>query len=319
MFNRILKYVIRQLKKTFSKAYVISLIIAILLWALIKFSALYQDRVTFQVKLNHLPNTYILLNNSSQQVNCVVKTTGFRILLLKYWLSETMEIDFKDLTRFNETEYRFNLEESSRASHPRWLNHAQEVIYENAEIQFNIEQLLLKKVKIEPKINLGFKQGYILDAIHLNHDSIEVLLPKSLSNVDQVYTYEKNALELSASTQIELFINLPKSWKLVGEPIKIESEILVDQLTEGVFNLPIQKENGVDIKYFPSRVEVKYSIPSKEFNTITPDDIVIDVDYSFVENQQNKALKVNVVSKPKNAQILSISPAEVEFLIFDNE
>lgn len=319
MFSKILKYLIRQLKKTFSKAYVISLIIALLLWALIKFSATYQERISFRVRLTHLPNNYVLLSNSSHQVNCFVKTTGFRILLLKYWESEIVNIDFNDLTSFSESEYGFNFEETGHDSYPRWMQNAKGIEYENPEIKFQVEELVSKRVKVIPQINLKFKQGYILEEIKLKEDSITFLIPKSLSKVNQVYTYEKNVDELSSTIQIDLQIDLPKSWKPLDGLQKIEGWVFVDQLTEGVFNLPIRKEDGLDIKYFPSRVEVKYSIPSKQFNTINGADIVVGVESVSNESLENKALKVEVISKPDNAQILSIIPDEVEFLIFDND
>lgn len=320
MIQKVLKYLGKQFQKTFSKAYVTSLIIAVLLWSLIKFSALYQERVSFQVQLNHLPETHVLLNNSTHRINCVVQATGFRILLLKYWVSEIMEIDFNDLEKSEENNsYYFNLEESDRSGRPRWLNQAQEVTFDNSIILFNIEELQPKTVKVEPRLQLEFKQGYILDEVLLDRDSIRVLVPKSKSNIRRVYTYEKKILDLTASTEVDLSIDLPNSWKLVDDTKKVKCQIKVDQLTEGEFNLPLEKKNGVDIKYFPSRVEIKYSVPSKKFNTISVDNFVIEVEEVNSETQQNKSLKVNVVSKPSQAQILSINPAEVEFLIFDDE
>ncbi len=319
MLNTVLKYVIRQLNKTFSKAYVISLIIAFLLWALIKFSALYQERVVFNVKLKHLPESFILLSNASHKVTCSVKTTGFRILLLKYWESETVEVEFNDLIKINPQEYRFNLEEIKSRNKPNWMKHVSQIQYENSEILFQVEELFEKRLKIVPKIELGFKQGYILENIHLNQDSIDVLMPKSLSDIKEIYTYQKQIGDLSKSEIFELSIDIPKLWKIVNHSTKVECQVVVDQLTQGIVSIPIEKENGIDIKYFPSRVEVKYSIPSKQFNAINENDIIVKVESSFVELEQNEALKVNVVSKPSSVEILSISPSEVEFLIFDNE
>ena len=319
MLKNIIKYTIRQLKKTFSQAYVTSLIIAFLLWALIKFSALYQERVTFQVKLIDLPESYISLGNSSHKVGCTIKTTGFRILVLKYWESETLEVHFEDLIKVGEKEYHLNLKDIDNKSQPNWIKHAEKVQYENNQIVFHIEELVEKRLKIIPKINLTFKQGYILDHISLNQDSIEVLVPKSLENVYEISTYEKRISDISKSESIELFIDLPKTWKIVGQPPKIESQIYIDQLTQGVFNLPIQKNNGVDIKYFPSRVEVKYSVPSKVFNSINPEDIVVQAEAPYTDSQLKNALQVHVISKPKYVQIISLNPSEVEFLIFDNE
>ena len=319
MVKKVLKYIIRQLKKTFSKAYVISLIIAFLLWALIKFSALYQERVTFKVTLNQLPDTYVLLSEPYQQVNCVIKASGFRILLLKYWESQIIEANFNHLTKIGVSEYQLSLDDKGFKKEARWMNYAHEIQYENTEIIFNIEELMSKRVKVIPKINLKFKPGYILDHILLDNDSIDVYIPKSLLSKNEVYTYEKNVTDLSKSEQVELYIDLPKHWKMKEESRKIVTNIFVDQLTQGVFNLPIQKEEGIDIKYFPSRVEVKYSIPSKQFNNINPEDIIVNVENAHSEYKENSSLKVNVSSKPGQAQIISINPSEVEFLIFDNE
>ncbi len=319
MLRTIIKYSLRQLKKTFSKAYVTSLVIAFLLWSLIKFSALYQERLTFKVQLNDLPESHVLLGNYSQKVNCTIKTTGFRIFLLKYWKSEILEIDFEDLIKMDSLKYRINLLDISRKKQPNWIQNADQIQYENTELVFEIEELVKRKLKIVPKINLTFKHGYILDFISLSTDSVTVLLPKSLADVSSIETYEKNISNLSKSESIELFINLPTSWKLIGQSKKIESQIYVDQLTQGVFNLPIHRNNGVDIKYFPSRVEVKYSIPSKQFNSINPEDIIVQAEAPYSESNENEALKIHVSSKPKSVQILSINPSEVEFLIFDNE
>lgn len=319
MLKQTFKYIVRQLKKTFSKAYVISLIIAFLLWALIKFSALYQERVIFNVELMNLPESYILLGNSSQKVNGFVKTTGFRIFLLKYWESGTVELRFDDLTKINPREFRFNLEDIRSENKPNWMKNATQIQYENSQIVFEVEELLEKKLKVIPKIDLAFKQGYILDYISLSQDSIQVLLPKSQSDVNEIYTYEKQIEDLSKSETFDLSIDLPQSWKIVDQTKKIKCQILVDQLTQGTVSLPIQEHSGIDIKYFPSRVEVKYSIPSKEFNTINEDDIVVKVESPYSEYEQDKALKVSVISKPENVEILSVNPSEVEFLIFDNE
>lgn len=320
MLSKFFKISFKTINKSFSKAYGISLLIAILLWALIKFSAIYQSRIEFLIELKQIPNQYILLNSPSKKVTCTLKTSGFRFVLLNYWSTPNLEISFNDLEKNDNDQFSLNLNAYNFKEAPDWLKEAKDVQFELQQLNYTIEELISKKLPIIPDVNLSYRQGYILDHIEKSQDSILVKIPKFDLKPDlNIKTKRIEKQDLHQDNIFKIGYNLPKYWQLSNEKNKnVELSIFIDQLTQGQMVLSIQQDSIRDIKYFPAKVEVNFSVPSKYYNNVSKDDFIVKVNSELIDNELN-ALKVVIDSKPKQVNILSISPPEVEYLIFDKE
>lgn len=319
MASKKINYIIETLKNYLNRAYLNSLFIAFVLWSLIKFSANYQSRIECEVALVNIPETFIQLDVNTKTIKCNLKTTGFRSVLIKYWENPKLKIGFDQLKKNEDGTYFTNLDIYAFKDSPDWLKESQDIQFDDNQLFFQIEKRIKVKVPILPKTTFSCKPGYIIENTQLNIDSVWVTMPEShMSN--ELFVSSKKIVknQLNKSEKFKVHLEIPKFWAIDSKVNKILLQVEIDQLTQGQFELNLSPDPQQKVTYFPSKVLVQFSVPSKEFNNVSDD--LFKVEAQSVNTIENTSvLNVFVTSKPANVNILSIQPPKVEFLVFDEE
>jgi len=100
-------------------------------------------------------------------------------------------------------------------------------------------------------------------------------------------------------------------------PSEVEIYIPIKEFTEGTFEIPITATHlpeNLDVKFFPSRVKVSFSVTLEEYKNITPEDFEIELDYrDFYQNEDGR-VELTITKSPATVNNIRISPSSVEFL-----
>jgi hypothetical protein len=70
----------------------------------------------------------------------------------------------------------------------------------------------------------------------------------------------------------------------------------------------------MEVKFFPSKVEVTFSVTLEEYRKIDPEDFKIVMDYNELNKLQDSSVNLQLTTIPKNVRNVHYSPTSAEFL-----
>lgn len=126
------------------------------------------------------------------------------------------------------------------------------------------------------------------------------------------YTLFKN---LKATSQLPININPVEGVKF--SPSQVEIYVPIEEYTEHVFDVPIVASHlpkGLDVKFFPSRATVTFSVTLEEYKKIVPEDFEITLDYRKFHDNEGGRVSLELTKSPSTVVNPRISPTSVEFL-----
>ena len=294
----------------------ICIMIAALLWLIIKLSDTYTVTVPFAIHYVDVPASQLIQNND-QEITVTVTTTGFK--LLNYYFepkkNRKIDISLKD-AKYKKTENnlysyssRFIIDQIAvyMSSNTTDISVTDDIQY------FSMSRLAYKKVKIVPETNFSFEKQYNYygeptstpDSITI-YGSIE-----DVNNTKEVRTKvitRKNVNKnVVATTKIEL------DDKLRADIDEVEVLAIIEKYTESEVVIPIEIPHGVNMHLYPSKATVRYIVAMKDYAIINQLSFKAVADTS--DMFYNDVLPVNLVLYPNNTQIIGIDPKEVEYII----
>ncbi|HCC85031.1 MAG TPA: hypothetical protein DEQ06_00290 [Porphyromonadaceae bacterium] len=138
---------------------------------------------------------------------------------------------------------------------------------------------------------------------------------ESLSKLEHATTEYTVFRNLKATSQLPVSIKQVEGVKFV--PDQVEIFIPIKEYTERTFEVPITATGlpgKLDVKFFPSRANVSFSVTLDEYRKITPEDFEIELNYrTFYQNEDGR-VELKLSKSPAAAQNIRISPSSVEFL-----
>lgn len=295
---------------------VVFILIAGLLWLIIKLSDTYTVTVPFAIHYVDIPASQLVLDND-QEVHATVTTTGFK--LLNYYFktpkNRKIEISLKD-AKYKQTENR-TYSYSSRiivetiaeflASNVGDIQLTEDVQY------FNMSRLASKKVKIVPETSFLFDKQYnyygeptsMPDSIMIYGAVEDVNMTKEVRT--KVITRKNVHQNVETRAKIDL------DDKLRADIDEVEVSVNVEKYTESEVVIPIEIPGDIKVHLYPNKASVRYIVAMKDYaiiNNLSFKALVDTSDMFF-----NEVLPVNLVLSPNNTQIISINPKEVEYII----
>ncbi len=137
-----------------------------------------------------------------------------------------------------------------------------------------------------------------------------------LEHAKTEFTLFKN---LKATSQLPISINRVEGVKFI--PDKVEIFIPIDEYTERTFEVPIMATGmpgNLDVKFFPSRANISFSVTLEEYRKIAPEDFEIRLNYRTFHRNDDGRVELQLSKSPEAIQNVRISPSSVEFL-FENK
>ena len=141
---------------------------------------------------------------------------------------------------------------------------------------------------------------------------------QSLDNLEKAFTEYTLFKNLKATSQLPITINPVEGVKFI--PDKVEIYIPIEEYTERTFEVPItvvRMPKELDVKFFPSRASVSFSVTLEEYKKIAQEDFEIELDYRDFHTNDDGRVELKLTKTPASIHNIRISPSLVEFL-FEN-
>ena len=296
--------------------------LATIFWFLNALSKEYTTTVNYPVSYSDFPAKKILSNELPPRLRLTVRAYGFDLLRYKLSFFQSLNFPVNEYTnnkmeKVGENNFLFptNRMTSQVATQ---LSSAISVTHISPDtINFQFSSLIEKKVPIHLNYNLKFEAQFRQGAdIVLRPDSILIVGAQAI--LDSVKYIETDVLELRKLNETtKKKLGFVKIKGLEFSQNKVEVKVPVEQFTEAqkkvtlkVVNLP----DSVFLRLFPHEIKMSYLVGLKDYETITPEQFEVEIDYKTIDLANNK-VKVNLINSPLNVSNVSFYPKEVAYLI----
>lgn len=189
------------------------------------------------------------------------------------------------------------------------------VVPKYADVTVAIKPLREVPIKINTLSSIG--SGKILMEIKSQLDKISIIGDKKyIDTISEIGTKPLNLSKVNASSTVKLFLNVPKGISIVGDVNSINVDLIVENKTEKVINIPISTLNeNPDFNYIMNIDKVSANVvgASSIINTIDDTSFTATIDMSGFSD--GTYILPITLSKIEGADIKTYSPDKVTVLI----
>lgn len=295
---------------------IICIIIAALLWIIIKLTVEYTVTEPFAIRFTDIPADQII-QNENYRVEATMTTTGFK--LMNYYLKapkkREIQLSLKDINykKINFETYSYSkryLEESIA----EFINATSNEVQVADELQyFVMSKLASKKVKIIPQTSFDFERqyNYYGEPIAIPDSATVFGTSKDIQDIQYIQTEvvsRKNVIQ-----NIDTKAKLALKENIQCDVNEVEIVVNVEKYTEAEVEVPITIPDETQLHLFPNKVKIRYIVAIKDYPIINDISFKVAIDSESIF--LNETLPVKLLLYPNNTQIISINPEQVEYIV----
>lgn len=302
--------------------YAICVAFSALFWFLIKMSQDYTINVRVPISFTDIPTEKTIGDRAEKDIEITVTSNGFLLFRFVYFKQiSPLEISLKTTPyrKINQTDF-FISSGNAKALVADYmgLSESSFMIEEN-QLQFRLDNLLSKEVKVIPTTNLSFRQQYgIYGSIRVDPSKIKIYAAKEIiDTIQAVYTSVITASDVHKEMTFTAEIDYAERF-YKPDIESVEVTVPVEQFTESSLlvkiDVPGKKDNL--IKLFPDKAEVFYIVPLKDFMKIQPDLFSVVLDTTGLYSK-SAFLDIVLIKQPEQVRVTRIHPSQVEYILVD--
>ncbi|MDW5289408.1 YbbR-like domain-containing protein [Formosa sp. PL04] len=313
--SRFLKFV--RSKKINVFALFLALSFAILI--LNKLSRTFTNTISFSVKMVNLPETFVILNDSTQDLKITAKTYGFKFL--RYYLSKPkLTLDYVDKLNLTDSTFAWSQHRSYSKINDQFDKDVEIISISPDTLVFKYDENATKNIPVVLQKNIQFSPGFdVLEGFSITPDTVHIIGPEKIVNaIKFVNTVPLELKDVHLDIDQFLGLELPKENKHVRFSHKsVRLKAKVEKFTEGTFNIPVTIKNvpkNLSLKYYPKSVSVSFYTNLSGFKDVLAKDFKVECDYEkHLENQSY--LVPELVQQSGMVKSAKIIQQKIEFII----
>lgn len=299
--------------------FLIFLLLAFIFWLMLFFQ---KENVegTYRIplKYTHIPDDVVFEQPLPEFIEISITDNGAEIFRLDITKKDSLEVNVSAITEVGNTilqgeQYRqlirsqLSPSTNIRGYYPMIISLA------TSKLQHKELQVVFDGEITTSRANLVADSATFIPETVIAYGS-----RKSLDKLEKAVTEYTLFKNLKATSQLPVSINPMEGIKFV--PDKVEIYIPIQEFTERTFEVPItvvRLPKDLDVKFFPSRANVSFSVTLEEYKKIAQEDLEIELDYRKFHANEDGRVKLELSKTPASIDNIRISPSSVEFL-FEN-
>lgn len=315
-FNRLWKKVTTFFKTKDVVTFLLFLFLASVLWLMHSTSNRRAMRTTAIIEYVGVPQNIMLKEALPKKIEYMVRDDNKQLWNYFSYSFDTLTVDlsrqFSTPGNKIEIEYETHLHKMIAQFSPT----SKIVELSPSIFATTYTTLHTKTVAVELGNRIRLNPQYVLyDSIQIIPPTIEIIGSQgALDSIESVKLQPINET-FTKSQSVRCDIALPKGVRAATSTVSVM--VPVEMSTEKRMTLPITAINtpeGVNIKTFPSEVDVVFNVGLSRYNQIDGNDLQVVIDYNdLIPNSSAQALKVNY--KPADINNVRMTPKSVEYII----
>jgi hypothetical protein len=295
------------------------LLLAIIFWALTKFSKENSAKIEAVVGYANMPENYLLGDENATSVTFDITANGFDFLVYKM-KQPTVTIDvskyFNDATKKALVPNIMLKEEIAEQ-----INYSGSVRnLSKTELIIALQGIESKKIQVVVNAIITYKEGFKkVDTLVSFPDSITVAGPKKLlDSLSSITTKELVLQNVDDNISSKIALEDLPFKELNSKITSVIVKQTIKEFSQKKLVLPIKVVHvpeNITLKIIPERIEITFIVPIEKFGSITAQDFEIVCDYAQ-RNIEENFLTPTLINSPKEAKNIEMRTKKIDFLIF---
>ncbi len=295
-------------------------IISGLFWVIISLNKTYETRLSIPVQYNNTPAEIELMAELPNHIVVKVKDKGTTLISYAKAQFKPLVIDFNDYTSYN------NAEDWDIPTASTFDKDIKELLAPSTQVidyfpqNIEIEKKLLSQKKVPVKALTDFtyaRQYYPSDSIQVEPKEVMLYGYKEIiDSIQCVYTELVTKSGIKDTLIIDAHLDLPAHCK--SHPKTVTVTTPSEFYTEGKQLVPITivgAPDNIQVRTFPSEVEVTYMAGFSRFNSIIPADFTITLPYNELISSNDNTHPLTLEQHPLHIVKPKLKPEEVQWII----
>ena len=247
-----------------------------------------------------------------------MKASGFFILGKKFSKPQNITIDLRDMPERQLSTLHLSTNSIREKISDNFDKNIQILSVYPDTIYYAVSGNVSKRVPVQADFTLSFKEEYRqIEPVIFSPDSVTVTGSEGdLDKITSVHLLSKKYDNVDKT--VEDISNVVINEGVSVIPQKVRYKIPVERCTEGSLQIPVKKmnvPNGSTLILLPVNVNIRYTVPIKDYKNVTENDFSVEVNFKDTEKSLNRLVKVNLTHSPANVFDVKVEPSFVEFLI----
>lgn len=295
------------------------LLVAFIFWLMLFFQRDVEGVYKIPLKYNNIPHDVVFDEPLPEFIEVRVADKGLEMFKLEFFKKDSIELDIEEFKNNRVNALQGN--QYMQVIRTRLAPSTQLRGYSPASISLRTSKLESKELLITFDGEIATNRAsLIVDTVTFIPKTVTAYGSKDqLKELTSAKTEYKVFNNLRSTSQYNIKINSDSGIKFV--PNEVEINISIQEFTERTFEVPITVRNlpeGMDVKFFPSRANVSFSVTLEEYKKMAPEDFEIRLNYRDFKSNESGKVELVLTKSPENIINTRISPSSVEFL-FENQ
>lgn len=295
--------------------FLIFVFIATVFWLLNALNYNLEDNVTINVNVKNSPDDIMFITPESQQISVRIRDKGTKLINYIFRVRDmSIDIDFEEI---KDKEGKTTLPVSDLLASYGMFPQTTSVIAINPDTLF-FEYTNSKAIKLPVRINSAVRPDiyHYIKSVTVQPDSVVVYLPiMNTTPYDYVETLLVPQQTLSDTSTIAVQLKEIPGAKLIPEIVEVSYD--VDIYVDKTMSIPVTGINfptGIELKTFPTRVDVSFQIGSDYLKNIKDGDFSVVVDYNTLDLNSEKAnVRLDII--PDDVRNVRLVQPQVDYLL----
>jgi len=302
--------------------YLICVIIAGLIWLLIKFSSEYNTQFPIAIELVNPPEgNWMILENNTELV-AEIYGFGFDLFSYKLFGFEKVSIDLSEfeVNDANDPAFIYISEAFLSNTVNRSMRGNEKVIsIFPGKLKVELSKAITKKVPIKLNVKVYPANGFKIKGVpRLEPNNLDFFGPSSiLSKIEYVNTETDTIKDIKLAHRSKIKLELDSIEKYLVGHVEDYLVVDVDELTSGSIEIKIDSDvdsDAMEIRVLPSKVKIYYQVGLSDFQKVS--DKMFEAKIELPESGDlPEKLKVILSNEPDFIEVKRIEPLFVEYLI----
>lgn len=289
-------------------------------WFLSTLNETYETDIDVEIRLTEVPENVIITEGLPDKVKVTVRDKGFN--LINYlWFNEVRPIHF-DFMLYSGKKGRGQLTNSDiqKILRLRLSETATITAIKADHLDFFYNHGGKRKLPVILDGNITTKENYYISHSSISPDSIVVYAPEEVfDTVRVVYTERVDISDVHEPSTRKVQLRPIRGAKFAKETVDVS--IITDQLTEITVNVPVKTINvpeGISLKTFPARVDVRVAVGLKRSGIVKAELFNVVADYNNMPADPTEKMPLLITSQPKGITKATLKTDMVDYLIEKN-
>ncbi len=292
---------------------IFSILFSIIVWGTVTLSEQFFTLERFNLKIVNLPEGYSCGLVKPESLSLKLKAKGWQLISLN--LAGSKEFNLSA----DQDSGRIIVDPFNEINENRWINSGINVLdISPRQVNFLVEKIKFKKVKVEPEVDISFADGYgLATPVKIYPDSVLVSGPSGL--LDKMSSIKNKPVEVTSIDHKTSFIaelETPLGFKLERTQVQLTLDVqrIVEKSFDNIKVIIKDIPGDKDIVLIPNVIECNIRGGINILGKISPDQITASIDYRDIVYDTLGSIRPDI-QIPVNTNLVYIKPEHLNYII----